>query len=270
MPLNIGFTIRRVNSALKLGLDSLSPSIEATLIQSASILLCFLMSVALRFILDNPPSIVFYVVSQAAFAAFLTFLCKMDWWWIPIQFLFPLFVPILLIADISSTYYLCGFVFLTLIYWSSFRTQVPYFPSTSALLPAVLNLLPVDSKIRFVDIGSGLGGLLFNLSAIRKESSFVGIEIAPLPWAVSYFRAWFASSTVRFIFGNYERANFGEYDVVFAYLSPVAMPSLWVKAISEMKPGALLLSYEFIIPDVEPDLCINIAEKEPFLYVWRI
>jgi SAM-dependent methyltransferase len=270
MLLKIVLTIQRINSALKLGLGSLSPSIKAMLIQLVSMLLCFLMSVVLRLTLDRPPSIVFYVVSQAAFAAFLTFLCEMDWWWIAIQFLFPLLVPILLVAEISSTYYLYGFVFLTLIYWSTFRTQVPYFPSASALLPAVLNLLPPDSKIRFVDVGSGLGGLLFNLSAIRKESSFVGIEIAPLPWAISYFRAWFAGSMVRFIFGNYERANFGEYDVVFAYLSPVAMSNLWLKAIAEMKPGALLLSYEFIIPDVEPDLCINIAEKEPFLYVWRI
>ncbi len=270
MLLKIGLTIQRINSALKLGLDSLSPSILAILIQSTSMLLCFLMSIVLRFTLDSPPSIVFYVVFQAAFAAFLTFLWELDWWWIVIQFLFPLLVPILLIAEISPTYYLCGFVFLTLIYWSIFRTQVPYFPSTSALLPAVLNLLPPDIKIRFVDVGSGLGGLLFNLSAVRKESSFVGIEIAPLPWAISYFRAWFASSKVQFIFGNYERANFGEYDVVFAYLSPVAMSNLWVKAIAEMKPGTLLLSYEFIIPDVEPDLCINIAEKEPFLYVWRI
>ncbi|MFZ6747605.1 class I SAM-dependent methyltransferase [Undibacterium sp. Ren11W] len=255
---------------MKLGVHSLSPSIEAILIQSASMFFGFLLSFVLRSTLDHPPSIIFYVISQAAFAAFLTFLREMDWWWIAIQFLFPVLVPILLIVDISPTYYFCGFVVLTLIYWSIFRTQVPYFPSTSALLPAVLNLLPSDGIVRFVDIGSGLGGLLFRLSAIRKESSFVGIEIAPLPWIISYLRSWFAKSTVRFIFGSYERADLGEYDVVFAYLSPVAMPSLWLKAVAEMKPGALLLSYEFIIPDVEPDLCINIAGKEPFLYVWRI
>lgn len=268
--MKIGLTIQRVNNALKLGLDSFSPALEAALIQVVSLLLCFLMSFVLRSYLAHPPTIIFYVISQAAFAAFLTFCRKLDWWWIIIQFLFPVLVPIFLIVEIPPVYYLCMFVVLALIYWSIFQTQVPYFPSTSALLPAVLNLLPTDRRVRFVDVGSGLGGLLFSLSAIRKESSFVGIEIAPLPWLISYLRSLLVGAEVQFTLGNYERAHLSEYDVVFAYLSPVAMPGLWAKAIAEMRPGTLLLSYEFIIPDIEPDLCINIAEKEPFLYVWRI
>jgi hypothetical protein len=268
--LKIGSATRRENSALKLGAGSLWPSIEATLIQIVSLALCFLISLVLRWFLDHPPPITLYVIFQAAFAAFLTSVRGMNWWWIVIQFFFPVLIPIFLIADISPAYYLFGFVVLSLIYWSIFQTQVPYFPSTSSLLPVVLNLLPADRVVRFVDVGSGLGGLLLQLSESRKESSFVGIEIAPLPWLISYLRSRLAKSTVRFILGNYESAHLGEYDVVFAYLSPVVMPGLWEKAIAEMRSGALLLSYEFIIPEVEPYLCINIADKEPFLYVWRI
>jgi hypothetical protein len=43
----------------------------------------------------------------------------------------------------------------------------------------------------------------------------------------------------------------------FAYLSPAAMLALWHKARAEMRPGTLLLSYEFHIPGTTPDLVIQ-------------
>jgi predicted O-methyltransferase YrrM len=50
--------------------------------------------------------------------------------------------------------------------------------------------------------------------------------------------------------------DFAQFDVVFAYLSPAAMPELWKKAQREMRPGSLLISYEFPIEGVEPNLIV--------------
>ncbi|MBW8899209.1 MAG: class I SAM-dependent methyltransferase, partial [Massilia sp.] len=57
-------------------------------------------------------------------------------------------------------------------------------------------------------------------------------------------------------------------DAVFAYLSPAAMGALWRKAKSEMRPGSMLLSYEFAIADHPPGLSIVPAPGGPTLYVW--
>ena len=248
----------------------ISPAIQALFLQIASLLFCLFFSLLLIVVSIDPPSIIFYVFAQAALAAFLTFLRGLDWWWCIIQFFFPILILIFLFAEIPSHYYLVVFVALALLYWSTFRTQVPYYPSKISLLPTLLSLLPPDKNINFVDIGSGLGGMLIHVSKIRPESHFVGIEIAPLPWVISYLRGKFVQSKVRFNLGNYEKANFGDYDVVFAYLSPAVMSAVWVKAKSEKKPGSLLLSYEFIIPNVTPDFHINITPNDPILYVWRI
>ena len=194
----------------------------------------------------------------------------MDWWWWGIQFFFPILIIIFFTFEIPPHFYLIAFIFLGLVYWSSFRTQVPYYPSKPALLPIVLSLLDQDRPVKFVDVGSGLGGLLIKLSAAREDSQFVGIEIAPLPWLISWVRAKIFNSKVQFIFGSYENADFNAFDVVFAYLSPAAMPALWIKVTEEMRPGSLLLSYEFLIPDVKPYLCVKMAVNEPNLYVWRI
>jgi hypothetical protein len=261
---------KSLTGALKMALLFFPPAIQALLMQVVSLLLCLSLSFFLRGGLSSPPSVFFYVIVQAAIAAFFAFIAKMDWWWRFIQFFFPVFIWGFLLAGIPSYYYLAGFVILALLFWSTFRTQVPYYPSKGALLPVVLELLPKKESIKFVDIGSGLGGLLLRLSRVRTESNFIGIEIAPLPWIISYFRSLILRSKVQFFLGNYEEMDFVDYDVVFAYLSPVVMPGLWAKVKSEMRPGSMLLSYEFIIPGVEPDLCLNIAENDPFLYVWRI
>ncbi|GAC1436513.1 MAG: hypothetical protein NVSMB6_32690 [Burkholderiaceae bacterium] len=57
--------------------------------------------------------------------------------------------------------------------------------------------------------------------------------------------------------------------MVFAYLSPAAMPALWLKAQREMQPGALLLSYEFPVDGRLPDLTVLPHPQGPPLYGWR-
>ena len=78
-----------------------------------------------------------------------------------------------------------------------------------------------------------------------------------------------AGRNVRFVRGDYETLDFGDYDVVFAYLSPAVMGALWRKASAEMRPGSLLLSYEFGIGEKAPDVTIEPAGRGPLLYGWR-
>ena len=68
--------------------------------------------------------------------------------------------------------------------------------------------------------------------------------------------------------GDYARLDFSEYDAVFAYLSPAAMPALWDKASREMRPGSLLASYEFPIPGHPPTRTANVNTHAPHLYIW--
>jgi hypothetical protein len=39
------------------------------------------------------------------------------------------------------------------------------------------------------------------------------------------------------------------------------MPRLWEKARTEMKPGALLVSNSFVIPDIEPERTIDVPGR---------
>jgi SAM-dependent methyltransferase len=242
--------------------------VQALLIQCAAFpLLCLVALVLSGMHVQLSP--VALALTQGALALGLSFLRRLAPWWLAIQLLFPLALVAGVGLQLPPSLFLAAFLLLLFVYWSTFRTQVPYFPSGQRAWDVVAGLLPQDRPAYMIDIGSGLGGLVLDLARRRPDSTFAGIELAPLPWLVSMLRARFAGGNARFVRGDYEELDFADYDVVFAYLSPAAMEALWRKASAEMRPGALLLSYEFTIAAKAPDLTILPTGPGPLLYGWH-
>jgi trans-aconitate methyltransferase len=171
---------------------------------------------------------------------------------------------------IPNGVYLVGFIISLSLFWTTFRTQVPFFPSRPMVWQQVAKIIPQHQSIRLIDIGSGLGDMSMYMAKVRPDSQIEGIEIAPLPWMISYIRAKFRSSSATFTLGNYQDLDFANYDVIFAYLSPAAMRMLWDKASQEMRPGSLLISLEFEIPGVAENMRIAGNKSTPTIYVWKI
>lgn len=246
------------------------PAIQALILHCGAFLLVLLLMVCNRLLTGVSIALEAAALLQGALAAALSHWRGLAPWWLLIQFLFPAASIAVLSLDLPPALFLVVFVLLLGLYWSTFRTQVPFYPSGPAVWEAVAGLLPQHQVIRFVDVGSGLGGLVLNLAGRRPESTFVGIEVAPLPWLASFLRARSRRSSGRFIRGDYFSLDFARYDVVFAYLSPAAMPALRDKAKAEMRSGTLLLSYEFPIPGLEPDNITSPNPGGPALYNWRM
>jgi hypothetical protein len=245
-----------------------APAVRALLIQAMSF--AIVLGLVSAGIIPFAPGSLSAALLQGVMAATLSRLRGLAWWWLPIQFFFPLALVLLLAQRFPPWIFLASFLALLPLYWTSFRTQVPFFPSRPATWKAVLSLMPADRTVRFIDIGSGFGGLVLHLAAARPGNFTFGIEVAPLPWVVSTLRARIAGSQAGFLWGDYGRLDFSSYDVVFAYLSPAAMPALWRKARAEMSQGSLLLSYAFPVPGVEPDIVVEVDDDGPSLYGWHI
>jgi len=251
---------------MRLTLLMRAPAVRALLIQFA----CLPLSYALVWLLLRAGIAVDWsgaALLQGVLAAAVSWWRTLAPWWLAIQLAFPLALLAGLGLHLPSWLFLAVFLVMLLVYWSTFRTQVPYYPSGQRAWDAVAELLPAG-PIELIDIGSGLGGLVLDLAARRPDARFTGIELAPLPWLASWLRA-LGRPNVRFMRGDYERLDFADFDVVFAYLSPAAMAALWKKASAEMRPGSLLLSYEFVISTKSPDLTIKPAGKGPLLYGWH-
>ncbi|CAN5241150.1 hypothetical protein BH11PSE11_BH11PSE11_17290 [soil metagenome] len=254
-------------------LPKLSPAIQALLIQFISLPISFLAIYAVLHFAGLHASLITASLLQGVIASLISRVRKLaPWWWL-IQFLFPIALVTMLAFDLPPLIFLGAFLVLLSLYWTTFRTQVPFYPSGTPTWNAVAELLPGDRPIQLIDIGSGLGGLIIHLAGRRPDCVFTGIEVAPLPWLASVLRARMSRlprDRARFIRGDYYGLDFSQYDVVFAYLSPAAMPALWQKALREMRPGSLLLSYEFPIPDVKSHIIMMPVAGGPGLFAWRM
>lgn len=245
-----------------------TPALQALLIQAGA----FAPTLAVVWLLARAGLPVSYpgaALVHGLLAAGLTWWRGLARWWCAIQFAFPLALYGALMLALPPLLFLGAFVFLLTLYWSTFRTQVPYYPSGRRAWDEVAALLPQGRAVSMIDIGSGLGGLVLEMARRRPESRFTGIELAPLPWLASRVRAAAAGSSANFIRGDYEQLDFGDYDLVFAYLSPAAMSALWRKASAEMRAGSVLVSYEFLITEKAPDLTITPIGRGPNVFVWH-
>lgn len=245
------------------------PAVRALMIQCFSFVLVLSLA-RLGWVMLNVKMDVFVAgVLQGVLAASGARFARLAVWWWVIQFVLPIALLVTWMMHIPNFFFLLSFCFLLVIYWSCFRTQVPYYPSNRFVRDSLVSLIPAGQTLQFIDIGSGLGGVSLYLARVRPNCSCFGIELAPLPWLISYLRSVRGGKTVQFWLGDYGTLDFSRYDIVFAYLSPAAMSQLWHKACQEMRPGTLLLSYEFLICEQAPSFTKIDPCGGPALYGWQ-
>lgn len=210
------------------------------------------------------------VLLQGVLAALAARVSRQPWWWQAIHLAFlPLTIAALWLG-LPPWLYLAAFIGMGLVFWTTFRGEVPLFLSGRATAEAVLGLLPGTAGLRMADLGAGTGGLLRRLARARPDVRFCGVEHAPLPYLVARLNGWGLDNLV-FTRGNLWRQPLAEQDLVFAFLSPRVMPRLWEKARAEMRPGTLLVSSCFPVPGIVPERVVDVPERRGTrLYCYRM
>jgi SAM-dependent methyltransferase len=245
--------------------------LQSLVIQCVALLLALLLYRLLQIPFSFQPSLWQLVFVQGGLAAGLSLAWRQPAWWPPLHFGF---FPAILLArqlELPAAVYLAAFLLLLLFYWSTFRTRVPLYLSDRKAWRAVAALLPETQPFSFIDLGSGLGGVPFHLESRFPHGRFYGTEIAPAPWLISRVRAWLKRSRVIFLRRDYASLDLADFDVVFAFLSPAAMPGLWQQAEAQMRSGSLFISLSFTVDARQPDQVLTLAEgARHTLYVWRM
>ena len=238
-----------------------------SLLLTATLVQLFAWMLAHFFIKSTNPLIVIGAQLGLVFVltTILVLLKKIPLWWIWIQVFFLLAVYLIQQWQIPPVFFLLAFFVSLLFYYAVLLSRIPYYPSSKVVWQSVEDYIYREQKIspnfKLVDIGSGFGGLSLYLAKRNKTWQVDGVELAPLLWLFSYLRSRLSQSSAHFIYSDFRKINLAAYDVVFAYLSPVAMPSLWQQAKTQMHQGSLLMSYEFAVPDVVPFAQLSIAKK---------
>ena len=146
---------------------------------------------------------------------------------------------------------------------------MPLYLSNADTATALAELIADRPQLRFLDLGAGVGSVLRPLATTRQDAFFTGIENAPATWLAGRLRtAGLANCDWRW--GDIWQARLADYDVVYAFLSPAAMPALWQKIETEMPPGSLFISNSFAVPDIEASEIFEVDDgRKTRLYCYR-
>jgi hypothetical protein len=245
------------------------PAVTALGIQLMATLLTGLAAIVwARLALPALPVLV-WAMAQGAVAALLARAAAMARWWLVIHFVFAPTMALALAITLPPWTFLVGFCALFVVHGATYRTQVPTHLSRKDVIAAVAAQLPRQPGFRCVDLGSGFGGVLSAFAKLRSDGDYHGVEAALLPFGVAWLRGRLNGYRLRW--GSLWQVALVDYDVVYVYLSPAAMPRLWQKVRSEMRPGTLLISNSFAIPGVPPTQTLRIdGRAEAQVYLWRI
>ena len=277
----------------------LPPAVTAALLQITAFALALLGA----HFFGLQPSPIALALLCGLIAASLGYIVGLARWWLPIQLLFAPALVLMLALDIPPDLFLAAFLVLLAVYWSTFRTQVPLYLSSGKVWRALETLLsshvggggkgdaqtqdanssgrslaPPLSRgerepvFRFIDLGSGLGGVLTHLARARPDGQYSGVESAPLPFLWSWLRIRLGRHrNCKVRWGSLWDCDLSRYDVVFAYLSPVPMERLWRKARAEMRPGSVFVSSTFAVPEQAPHESVQVDDlHRSTLLIWRM
>lgn len=206
---------------------------------------------------------------QSLAAALITRLIGLPVWWVWIGFCFPAAMVLALNAgELPAWPFGVGFVVLYLFFSNTARERVPLYLTNRATTDALASLMRQRGASRFVDLGSGLGGVVRALDGEGRQAR--GVETAPMVWLLSVLLSKIFRRG-RILRQDIWSADLSGDDIVYAFLSPEPMPALYDKARREMKPGSLLVSNSFAVPGVEPSETWELPDRRKTrLYLYEM
>jgi len=151
-----------------------------------------------------------------------------------------------------------AYFFLYLYYSQKLGTQTV--PSSTAsrkvLVQAVRELLDAGDlpgapdNISLVDVGSGAGGLTERVARALPDITVCGIELSPLPCAISALRQkLFGPKNLSYRRHDFFTTDLSNFSIAVLYMDGHVVDKISPHLFRVMPPGAALLSIEFPVPE---------------------
>jgi hypothetical protein len=132
---------------------------------------------------------------------------------------------------------------------------------------AALQMADLQPDEIIYDLGSGHGRVLV-MAAKEFDARAVGIEAGSVQCAIAWLNVLFngVGSRVRIQVGNFYKADVGQADVVYAYLTSKQAPRLQAQLEKQLKRGARVVTISFDFPNWKP----GEVDREQLIFLYRM
>jgi SAM-dependent methyltransferase len=149
--------------------------------------------------------------------------------------------------------------------------DAPWIPSAPAVIAVMLEAAHVGFGDTLYDLGCGEGEIV--IAAARRGARGVGVDIDPERIVNARRNAAQAGVTdrVTFIEQDLFQTDVSPASVVTLYLGPDVNRRLRPKLLSELRPGARIVSHDFSMGDWQPERTIPVSQAPGHVvYLWRV
>lgn len=134
-------------------------------------------------------------------------------------------------------------------------------PTSEKVKLKVLDCVPPETQGTILDLGSGWGTMVMQLAKKFPHCHIIGYESSPIPYYFSKIWALFAKlPNMKIYRKNFFEENISNASLIYCYLYPGAMKQLRDKFNEELKPGTIVFSNTFALPNWEPVHVVNVKD----------
>lgn len=234
-------------------------------------LLCQLMATLLLMQLTVPDTWFHHsLLLHGILAALISLLIRQPPWWIPIQMGFWPTIAWFQTLALPANIYLWLLLLMVLVFWGTIKGDVPLFLSSNTVAEALSKVIERERSTSLIELGAGIGSVVVPLATRHPHLKITALEHAPLPWLILRWRCR-TLGNVEIVRQNLWQHDLAPYPIAFAFLSPLVMARLAAKVNAEMKPGSVLISSSFPIPNWPSDITSTLDDRrQTRLYGYRI
>ena len=145
--------------------------------------------------------------------------------------------------------------------------EVPYVPTPEPMVEAMLDLAEVGADDFLIDLGSGDGRIV--IAAAGRGARALGVDIDPARVAEATNAARRAGVEGRVSFRRQDlfATPLGEASVIAIYLLPDVNLRLRPRLLTELRPGARIVSHAFNLGDWRPDAQRVVDGRNAYLWI---
>ena len=212
--------------------------------------------------------------AAALIAALCAFLMGLRGFWPLGAALAPPAAALALVASVPGWVFPLFILVLAGLFWNVRSERVPLYLTNGAAQKALADVVQEAHEARdgrIIDLGCGFGRTTFTLAHRFPGAEVVGVETAPLVFAIAWLRGKLnGPRNARIAYRNLWAEDLHRYDAVYCFLSSEPMARLIAKAKAEMRPGSILISNTFTDPDDTSDEVVLVGDsRETQLHIWR-
>ncbi|RLC39064.1 hypothetical protein DRH27_00665 [Candidatus Falkowbacteria bacterium] len=142
------------------------------------------------------------------------------------------------------------------------RGFAPFIATRSGIIDKIVNELKLSREDVVYELGCGKAGFLRVMRRHYPKNKLVGIEYLYTPYFISRIQNSFLKNKLIIKRENIFKADIGKADFIYCYLNILAMKKLSPKFARECKPGCLVISFQFLIPEKDAQKILKVSKNE--------